>query len=401
MKRYFLLLSMIMFAGCSAQQPEQDQNKPTELTIATFNVSMEAQNYASETEDENATPIGPQVLMAQLASGENSQIQNIAEIIQRTRPDIILLNEFDFIDDPKAGVEAFINNYLQQPQQGRDPIDYPYYFYGQVNTGLPTLFDLNNDGKRQGYGADAQGFGLYPGHYGMVLLSRYPLVREQIRTFQRFLWADMPDAMAPIDPATQAPFFTAQEWHSLRLSSKSHWDVPVEVNGQVIHVLASHPTPPVFDGDEDRNGRRNHDEIRFWLDYISPGKGDYIYDDRGIYGGIEANSPFVILGDQNASPDRPNDTPSAIKQLLASPYVNSTFTPTSAGGKLSQPDNGYAQYYTANWGARADYVLPSSQFTIEEGAVFWPSQASPLYRLVEDRSRSSDHRLVWLTIALN
>ena len=42
---------------------------------------------------------------------------------------------------------------------------------------------------------------------------------------------------------------------------------------QTVHVLASHPTPPTFDGAEDRNGRRNHDEIRFWADYVSPGRG--------------------------------------------------------------------------------------------------------------------------------
>lgn len=194
MNRYFLLLCVLVFAGCSMQPSEVDSNDAVELTVATFNVSMEAQNYASE--NEKGT-LGPQVLMAQLASGENPQIKNIAEIIQRTRPDIILLNEFDFIENPKDGVQAFINNYLKQPQQGRAPIDYPYYFYGQVNTGLPTQFDLDNDGQAQGYGADAQGFGLYLGQYGMVLLSRYPLLRQQIRTFQRFLWSDMPNALAP------------------------------------------------------------------------------------------------------------------------------------------------------------------------------------------------------------
>ena len=88
-----------------------------------------------------------------------------------------------------------------------------------------------------------------------------------------------------------------------RLSSKSHWDVPVEVGGRTVHVLASHPTPPTFDGAEDRNGRRNHDEIRFWADYVRPGAGSgYIYDDAGGTGGLKPGSSFVILGDQNADP---------------------------------------------------------------------------------------------------
>ena len=66
------------------------------------------------------------------------------------------------------------------------------------------------------------------------------------------------------------------------MSSKSHWDVPIDVNGKVIHLLASHPTPPVFDGDEERNGTKNHDEVRFWLDYVTPNNSDYIYEDNLI-----------------------------------------------------------------------------------------------------------------------
>ena len=60
----------------------------------------------------------------------------------------------------------------------------------------------------------------------------------------------------------------AQEQAVLRLSCKIHWDVPVQIGSETVHFLVSHPTPPAFDGPEDRNGRRNHDEIRFWADYI-------------------------------------------------------------------------------------------------------------------------------------
>ncbi len=59
----------------------------------------------------------------------------------------------------------------------------------------------------------------------------------------------------------------------LRLSSKSHWDIPLQIGGAIVHVLTAHPTPPVFDGPEDRNGCRNHDEIRLWSDYIDPSRG--------------------------------------------------------------------------------------------------------------------------------
>ena len=116
----------------------------------------------------------------------------------------------------------------------------------------------------------------------MVLLSRHPIDHKASRTFQKFLWKDMPGALLPDDPDTAAPadWYSKDELNVLRLSSKSHWDVVVRCNGQRIHMLCAHPTPPVFDGPEDRNGRRNHDEIRFWSDYVRPWRGRYIRDDK-------------------------------------------------------------------------------------------------------------------------
>lgn len=391
------LLWILLLSACS--YTGQGVKSNIQLTIASFNVSMEARNYVDQTNPEDLR-LGSQLLMQHLSTGSHPQIRNIAEIIQRTNPDIILLNEFDFIDSPKLGVEAFLKNYLAVSQNGSNPIDYPYYFYAPSNTGLPTTFDLDNNGKAEKFGADAQGFGFYSGHYGMVLLSKYPIVNDDIRTFQRFLWSDMPNALKPIDPSTGKAFYNEQEWANIRLSSKSHWDIPVSINGEIVRVLASHPTPPVFDGDEDRNGKRNHDEIRFWLDYVTPQKANYIYDDRDVYGGLSEGSKFVIVGDQNASPDRVNDTESVISSLLASDQVNNQFTPLSEAGKLNRADNEYAKYHTASWGSRADYVIPSKHFSVTDGAVFWPSKEDELYRLVKDRASSSDHRLVWLQLSL-
>jgi hypothetical protein len=128
---------------------------------------------------------------------------------------------------------------------------------------VPTGFDLNRDGRTD-TGHDAHGFGVFEGQFGMLVLSKYPIDTCAVRTFQQFRWADMPGAMLPDDPATPA----AQDWYSpeildvLRLSSKSHWDLPIRVGRSTVHFLVSHPTPPTFDGAEDRNG--THDEIRFW-----------------------------------------------------------------------------------------------------------------------------------------
>ena len=65
-------------------------------------------------------------------------------------------------------------------------------------------------------------------------------------------------------------------------------------------------------------------------------------------------------------------------------------------------EESYSSRFTAYWGARADYVLPSRKgLTVQGGGVFWPVKASPLNRLVKDRQSSSDHRLVWMDIVLD
>ncbi|MEM9565688.1 MAG: endonuclease/exonuclease/phosphatase family protein, partial [Actinomycetota bacterium] len=188
------------------------------------------------------------------------QAANVAEVIQRTRPDVLLLNEFDY-DAGGEAIDLFRANYLEVGQNGADPIEYPYVYIAESNTGIPSGVDLDNDGTVGGPG-DAYGFGFYPGQFGMAILSQYPIQTHRIRTFQTFLWKDMPGNLIPTD------FYSDEAIEVLRLSSKSHWDVPVYVRGARIHFLVSHPTPPVFDGPEDRNGRRNHDEIRFWSDYV-------------------------------------------------------------------------------------------------------------------------------------
>lgn len=364
------------------------------LKVATFNVSMEADNYLPK-----GTPGSSQVLADVLASGNNSQVKNIAAIIQRVRPDIILLNEFDYIADPAQGVEAFIKNYLQHDQVGSKAIDYPYYYYNTVNTGQPSPYDLDNDGKATGTGADAWGFGTYPGQYGMVLLSKYPIDTANVRTFQHFKWKDMPDALKTLK-ADGADWYSKEAWAELPLSSKAHWDIPVIVGNNTLHVLASHPTPPVFDGPEDRNGKRNHDEIRFWQDYLSPEKAGYIYDDQGKTGGLAVPHNFVILGDLNASADAEGDAMhSGIQGLVAHPRINSSFVPTSKGAAEHTPDRKNAASHTAGWRMRADYVLPSvAGLAVKDSGVFWPAKADADYQLVAARGASSDHRLVWVTL---
>jgi 3-phytase len=399
--------AVVALAGVTPAAAGRPGNGSDQVRFATFNASLN-RNAAGQ-------------LRADLSTPDNAQARTIAEIVQRARPDVLLINEFDF--DPLAA-ELFAGNYLAIGQNGAAAIHYRYHFIAPSNTGIASGFDLNNDGNvvttpgAPGYGDDALGFGAFPGQFGMVVYSRYPIDRAHARTFQKFLWKDMPGALLPDDPATAAPadWYSPAEQQVVRLSSKSHWDLPIEIGHRTVHFLVSHPTPPVFDGPEDRNGRRNFDEIGFWADYVTPGEGRYIYDDDGRRGGLPPGSSFVIAGDQNSDPLDGDSIPGAAQQLLDNPWIDAAFAPTSAGAVEASALQGGAnathrsdpRFDTADFAdtapgnLRADYVLPSrNDFDVRGGGVFWPVQSDPLFRLTGVFPfPSSDHRLVWLDVRL-
>jgi len=404
-----LLLSLLVVAPVATATNDT-------IRFATFNASLN-RNAAGQA-------------LANLSAPGNAQAAAVAEIIQRLRPEVLLINEFDYYaptaehpDGPL--VDAFRDNYLEIAHNGAAPIDYPYAFVAESNTGIPSGFDLNNTGVVAG-GDDAFGFGLFPGQFGMAVFSQHPIQYDEIRTFQHFLWKDMPGARLPDDPATAAPadWYSPAELEVFRLSSKSHWDVPIDIDGTTVHFLVSHPTPPVFDGPEDRNGTRNSDEIRLWADYITPGPSSaYLYDDAGQHGGLKPGQLFVIAGDQNSDPLDGDSIPGSIQQLLEHPLVNTTVTPWSDGGPywsdvqdaLNDSHESDPRYDTADFcdtpafppcsgpgNLRADYVLPRRNIPIAGAGIFWPTGDDPLVYLTGTGFPvpSSDHRAVWIDVRI-
>jgi endonuclease/exonuclease/phosphatase family metal-dependent hydrolase len=382
---------LVLLLACLVSPASAEQPVHTRLRIATFNVAMGL--------DE------PGELAAALASGSDARLQQVAEILQRVRPDIVLLNEFDY--DPGVDAADLLNdNYLAHGRRGHEPIRYPHHFRSAVNTGVASGLDLDGDGQVGGPG-DAWGFGRFPGQYGMLLLSRLPLRPEQARTFTTFPWSELPGARRPALPDGR-PFHGDASWGQMRLSSKSHWDVPVDIGGADLHLLAHHPTPPVFDGPEDRNGRRNFDEIRFWRIYTDPAGADFVQDDQGRRGGIAADTAFVVLGDFNADPADGDTLPGAIAQLLDAAWIDARCEPRSAGaveaavsqGGINAQQSGdpaldtadFNDRYTGN--LRLDYVLPSTGLQVLGCGVFWPAASEDGH----DLATVSDHRLVWLDI---
>jgi len=233
----------------------------------------------------------------------------------------------------------------------------------------------------------------------MAVYSRFPIDDKAIRTFQKMPWSNMPDAKRPVDPDSGASYYDEKTWKSLRLSSKNHIDVPIVIGKQTIHVLACHPTPPVFDGPEDRNGCRNHDEIKFWIDYLAGEGSKHLVDDKQAAGGIAKDASVVIMGDLNSDPADGDGQQDAIKSLLAHDRLQDP-APSSEGGPerksdgKGDPKNDTARFRHGNM--RIDYVLPSRDLKVVDKGVFWPTKASDDFKLIS----ASDHRMVWIEVEL-
>ncbi len=372
------------------------------LTLSGLASGQETLRFATYNVHELAGAASVEEFVQRLSNPGDQQAQMVAHVIQHVRPDVLLLNEFDY-DATGQAVQLFQTNFLSQPQTftatgTTAPIDYPYVYCAESNTGLPSGHDYSNDGTVGGplgteaYADDCYGFGEYPGQYAMVVLSKYPLATEDARTFQTFKWKDMPENLRPPWPENEEEdsWYSNEEWETFRLSSKSHWDVPVQVGDETIHVLACHPTPPVFDEPGAReNARRNHDEIRFWADYVTAGQGDYIYDDRGATGALPPGEKFVVMGDLNAEPGGGSNWPGTMDGLLENPRVNTDLVPTWEGTiNGDSTDTGFG---------RVDYVLPSADMDMIAAGVAADWYRTPWGAMYNG---ASDHYMVWADVAV-
>ena len=310
---------------------------------------------------------GPGLLLRDILRGEDGQIAAVAGIIARVSPDILLLQGIDY-DAGGYALAAFADALTGQGAV------YPYRLALRPNTGMPTGLDLDGNG-RLGEARDAQGYGRFNGAGGMAVLSRYPINMDSVVDHSGFLWADLPGGQARevLDPAALAV---------QRLASVAAWEVPIEVDGQTWRLLTMHATPPVFDGPEDRNGRRNADELRFWQWRIETGA---------------VAAPFALAGVLNADPVDGDARRETLSAMLAHPALQDP-APTSAAGGTD----------TADWtdpdpgNLRVSYILPSAETRVLASGVFWPAEDTPDRPLLggSDGNGASRNRLVWVDLEL-
>ncbi|MCS7467274.1 endonuclease/exonuclease/phosphatase family protein [Stieleria sp. ICT_E10.1] len=373
--RMTLALSIATFLvpEVTAQTSSTETPMTETLRIATFNASLYGKRQGQ--------------IRERLSDRDDLQAKRIASIIQTIRPDVLLINELDHEPDA-APARLLAENYFAVPQNNADgegklsPVVFPFFYSAPSNTGIDSTLDLNNDGQL-GSGNDAWGYGIYPGQYSMTVYSRFPIDTASIRSFQKLRWKDLPGAIRPVEPATGQPYYDDATWSELRLSSKNHIDVPIQIGDRVLHVLASHPTPPVFDGPEDRNGARNHDEIEFWNHYLSDddSANTWLIDDAGRAGPLDADASFVVMGDLNADPIDGSGRREAILRLLNHPRTRDV-------------QQGKTADFGRNGLMRVDFVLPSKDLNVIDSGVFWPTGAGPQSTWI----KASDHRLVWIDV---
>lgn len=465
------LVATLMMAGCDNASNSVAAPTPQDVTFASFNVSFAHDRDVTENFEQWITfmnlPVERQnALLNAWRAGDLEgddlklaeriiQIRNIAAIIQKNRPDVLLLTEFnnDGTADNNQALEGFLANYLAHPQSmnsvdGGDllePIAYPFVKNYPTNTGLFSGHDLANNGSADQLDPDdAQGFGYYHGHYAFALMSKYEIDGDKTRTFQKFKRSDFEGAhnpvVAPINDIQTCPeiektygvkcgdhWYSDDEWNDLRLSSKNHVDAPIIIptkNGvKTINVFLSHPTPSGFDKASDNNKLRNSQEIEFWRHYIEGAK--FIYDDQGMNGGFQGES-FVIMGDLNADAltgtgSQPNYN--GIRKLMNHKRVNHSvsqvtgkFAPVSQGAaEMPNPASSwsgvhpYPEIRSAIFGSRVDYAVPSADLKVIGAGTYWQPEGSEGRLLFNDprvgtgnsKSISSDHRYVWTTISLN
>lgn len=322
---------------------------------------------------------GPGLLLRDILRDADPQIAAIAAVLARVRPDIVLLQRVDY-DLGLVALSAL------RDRVARDGPVYPHVFALRPNSGMPTGLDMDGDGRRGGP-RDAQGWGLFSGHGGMALLSRYPVAKDNLRDLSDLLWQDLPGAHLP--QVAGRPFPSDRAAAVQRLAYVGQWVVPVTLPSGPLTLLAFHASPPVFDGPERANHWRNHDELRFWRLYL------------GGHFGPAPKARFVLLGNANQDPVDGAGEKAALRAMLADPRLQNV-RPMRPGPVAPAPDKaGDSRLHTVDWPAtgpgplRVSYILPSADLRIGGAGIHWPPETTPEGRQAATASR---HRLVWVDV---
>lgn len=288
---------------------------------------------------------GPGLLLRDVLGGRDPGIAEATRILVNLNADVLVLTHFDF-DHDLVALRAFADRLAAAGA------DYPHIYAPRPNSGMGTGLDLDGDG-RTGGPRDAQGYGRFAGDGSIAMLSRLPVA--DVQEFSDLLWQDAPDSAMNADD-------TGRDVQ--RLSSTAHAMITLQSDTGPLSVGIFVATPPVFDGPEDRNGRRNRDEVLFWHHLLS----------ARIDAAAAPESRFVLMGNANLDPDKGDGLRAAMAQVLRHPVLQDPLpgVPTVAWEGPGE--------------MRVSYVLPSQDLPVVDADVLQAGQ------------NTGPHRLVWVDL---
>ncbi|MBI2894546.1 MAG: endonuclease/exonuclease/phosphatase family protein [Deltaproteobacteria bacterium] len=381
-----------MAAGCIAE-PTTDSHsgaavEPVRVRLGQFNIR--------------------EMTTAKLLNEDDRQVRAAAEILSRFAPDILSINElqFDLEGVPEAGLpgapagtlpgsacEGKNARRLADRLEALHPeLRYPYTVVALGNSGLP--FEATGELPPE---LLQRGFGEFPGRFNVALVSRFPILHDQVRVIHDFPWRQLPgNRLAQVEEETGIVVPD-----DFPLFEKALVIVPVDVDGVTLHVILVHP---VSSGFNDMNPHRNHDELRgvsLFLDGALPGVEP-----------LPAGARFVIVGDLNADPEDGEGIAGAVAQLYEHPLVVAHFASGEGGTAGMHPernsflsgcgkgDGTIVQNPASRLQLQLDYVLPSVTIGAPVASgLFFPSHVESWDDYVL-ACTASDHRFVWADVDL-
>lgn len=334
------------------------------------------------------------------------QANAAAEIIARFSPDILSINElqFDIQGIPSASSPGAPSNTswggfnvpgAENPKRLGDRV------HAAGGPSYENLFQsVGNSGfywQGSTLGLDwyiLRGWGEFPGRFNTAILSRFPILVDQVRVIADFAWEDLPDnkiALMKTETGIDVP-------PGFPLFEKALNIVPVQLGDVVLHLVLLHPVAPAFDP---INTYRNYDELhalRLFLDGQLPGVEP-----------LPADAKFVIIGDLNADPEEGDSIGGAIQQILSHPDVTNVFPAGSGtkgkGGKYNsylsgcgRDDGSTVTDPGAKYQMQLDYVLPSKNLGEPlDSLLFWPNHTTDPEDF-ELRCQASDHSFLYVDL---
>jgi hypothetical protein len=329
--------------------------EPTHTTVGTQPAALDAgstpsQDVSVATVDAGLSAGSEGEILNAVESGKDKRAKQLAKAASVSRPDVLVLTGLD-VDTDGATLSALRSDYFAEAGAP----DYRYVYSPSTNVGVDSGADLDGDGTIGGTG-DALGAGDFPGQSSLAVLSVHPIDTAAARTFSNLAWDDVPNnhlsaSEVPVEARPDVPLF-----------STSLWDVPIDVGGSTLHVVATKLSPASGDG---ADPVRNRDQLQLLRGYVS-GASDLtsVEDDQGRSGPLAADAPSVVAGDLGVDVSAGGPAADTVNTLLDAADPADTEADSSTGW-LSRLDrllrNGAAATRTNGdkSAARLDYVIGS------------------------------------------